>query len=384
MLRRSLATVVTLFVLVAVTPLLAACGDSDSSSDGSSGETTSTTAQTTSTAPVCQARGPNGEKPTPVEDLKITPAQLAKIRDGGYTAAIAMHTSDEVSAAVIRGAESAFGELGIEVVATTSAGYQADRQSEQIRTILAKRPDIIVSLPVDPTATAAAFKQAAAAGTTLVFEDNAPTGFTRAGDNYVSVISSDHCEMGEHAADALATAIGGEGEIGYIYHDADFYVTNNRDSAFKKAIEQKYPNIDIVAEQGIADPAQAEAQANAMLTQHPNLKGIYVTFGEVALGVLSGLRNNGNTTTRIATMDLAEPLAIDMANDGPTAAMVVEGLFDDGAAMARAGALSLIGEQVAPFIVSPATTVTKDNLVEGYQASEHTKPSDDVLDALGN
>lgn len=341
------------------------------------------THQTMSAETICESKGPNGEKPTPVAKLEITPAQLVKIREGKYTAAMAWHTADEVSAAMTRGAEDAFKEMGVEVVATTSADYQADRQSEQVRTIMAKQPNIILSLPVDAAATAAAFTQAAEAGVKLVFQDNAPQGFTEAGTNYVSVISSDHCQMGQHAADALVAAIGGEGEVGYLFHDADFYVTNRRDGAFKQTIEQNHPKVKIVAERGIADPSLAEVETNAMLTQHPNLKGIYVTFGEVGLGVVSALRNNGNTTTKIVTMDLAEPLALDMARGGNTAAMVVEGLYDDGMALARAGALALIGETAPPFIVSPATTVTKDNLVEGYQASEHANPSDAVMKALG-
>jgi ribose transport system substrate-binding protein len=341
------------------------------------------TGQVLSAEAICKTSGPNGETSTPVAELQITPEQLTRIRAGKYTAALVWHTADEVSASMTRGAEATFKELGIEVVGTTSADYQADRQSEQVRTIMAKKPDIIVSLPVDPVATAAAFAQAAEAGVKLVFQDNAPQGFTEAGTNYVSVVTSDHCQMGQHAADALAAAIGGEGEIGYIFHDADFYVTNNRDGAFKKTIETNYPKIKIVSERGIADPSLAEVETNAMLTQFPELKGIYVTFGEVGLGVVSALRNNGNATTKMVTMDLAEPLALDMARDGNTAAMVVEGLYDDGVALARAAALSLIGEKAPPFIVSPATTVTKANLVEGYEASERAKPSDAVMKALG-
>jgi ribose transport system substrate-binding protein len=372
--RRLLAVALT---LSAVVPLLTACG-------GSGGSDTSTRAAAIKapTTPICQTRGPNGETATPISKLTVTPAELDKIRAGHFTAAIAWHTSDEVTAAETRGAEATFKQMGIKVVAITSADYQADRQSDQIRTILAKKPDIIISLPVDPTSTAAAFKQAAAAGVKLAFQDNAPAGFTKAGTNYVAVITSNHCQMGQRTADGLAAAIGGKGDIGYIFHDADFYVTNRRDTAFKETIEKHYPNIKIVATQGISDPGQAETEANAMLTQHPNLKGIYVTFGEVAQGVLSALRNNGNTTAKVATMDLQEPLTLDMARGGQTAAIAVEGLYDDGVALARATGLSLIGKRVPPFVVSSTTLVTKANIVQGYEASEHTRPPKDVMDAL--
>jgi ribose transport system substrate-binding protein len=374
MLRRLLTALVILIVPAA----LVACGSSSNNSSGGS-----STAKATPSRVLGATHGPNGETPTPVASVKLTPTELAKIKAGHYTAAMLWHTSDEVTAAVSHGAQDAFNQMGINVVATTNADYQADQQSNQLQTVSAKKPNIILSLPVDPTSTAAAYRAAAAGGAKLVFEDNAPDGFTKPGKQYVTVVSSDLFQMGKHAADALAAAIGDKGDIGYVFHDADFYVTNQRDQAFKKTIQGNYPGIHIVAEQGIADPSKAEEEANAMLIKHPNLKAIYVTFGEVAQGYLSALRNNGNTTTKIVTMDLQEPLALDMARGGQTAAIVVEGLYADGQAMARAGALSLIGVKVPPFIVSPATTVTRETLKQGYAQSEHTTPPEVVVAANG-
>ncbi len=367
--------------VAAMSIAVAACGAS--SDDSSSGNSLSAS-DIKSSKVLGKTTGPNGEAPASVQDVQVTPAEAAQIKNGHYTAALVWHTSDEVTESVTRGARDAFDQMGIKVIAVTNADYQADRQSDQLRTVSAQKPDCILSLPVDPTSTAAAYREAAAEGSKLVFEDNAPDGFTKAGQQYVTVQSSDLFQMGKHAADALAAAIDDSGDIGYIFHDADFYVTNQRDQAFKTTIEGNYPNIHIVAEQGISDPAQAEAQANAMLTQHPDLKAIYVTFGEVAEGVLSALRNSGNTDTKIVTMDLQEPLTLDMARGGNVAAIVVEGLYDDGQAMANACGLSLIGKPVPPFVVSEPTTVTKDTLEQGYEKSEHTSPPSSVTDALGD
>jgi ribose transport system substrate-binding protein len=374
---RSVLAVAT--ACLAASQPLAACGEDSESSPATDG---GGSANATPDRVLGETRGPNGEKPQPADQIQLSAEELEKVREGGYTAALVWHTSDPVTAAMTRGAEAAFDELGIDVVATTNAEYQADRQSEQLRTVMAKKPDLILSLPVDPTATADAYRAAAQGGARLVFADNVPEGFKQ-GRDYVTLSSSDLFQMGKHSADALAKAIGNEGEVGYIYHDADFYVTNQRDQAFKTTIEGNYPGIEIVAEQGIADPAQAESQANAMLTKHPNLAGIYVTFGEVAQGVLPALRNAGAVDTKIVTIDLQEPLALEMAQGGATAAIVVQGLYGDGQAMARAGALDLIGKKAPEFVVSQATTVTKENLVEGYEISEHTEPPESVRRALG-
>ena len=49
-------------------------------------------------------------------------------------------------------------------------------------------------------------------------------------------------------------ALGGKGEIGLVFHAADFFVTRQRYDAFKKTIADNYPDIKIVAEQGIGGP----------------------------------------------------------------------------------------------------------------------------------
>jgi ribose transport system substrate-binding protein len=188
--------------------------------------------------------------------------------------------------------------------------------------------------------------------------------------------------MGQHAADALAAAIGGRGKIAYFFHDAQFYVTNQRDQAFKKTIEQNYPDIEIVAEQGIADLGKAEQQANAVLLKNPDLDGIYVTFstppGE---GVLSALRNNGNTKTKLVSIDLAEPLALDMARGGNVSALVTDETYELGRSLATDAAYGLLGKRAPAYAIVPATTVTKANIVEGYRGSLNIAPPASVADA---
>src|SRR4051794_26740860 len=98
------------------------------------------------------------------------------------------YTGDAWTDAQVAGLRQQFGELGIEVIAVTDAGFQPDRQVSNIETVLARNPNIIVSIPADPVATAGAYKQAAAAGVKLVFMDNVPQGM-QAGRDYVSAVS---------------------------------------------------------------------------------------------------------------------------------------------------------------------------------------------------
>jgi ribose transport system substrate-binding protein len=175
--------------------------------------------------------------------------------------------------------------------------------------------------------------------------------------------------MGIKAADSLATAMGAKGEVGYIFHDATYYVTNQRDQAFKARIASKYPNMKIVSEQGLTDPAKGQEIAQAMLAKNPNLGGIYVTWAQPAEGVLAALKAAGNKTTKIVTLDLSEPLAVDMVRNGNVASITADAAYDLGQCMAVAGAIGLVNGKVPAFLIAPALTVTASNIEEGWRMS---------------
>ncbi|MBZ5763024.1 substrate-binding domain-containing protein [Rhizobium sp. VS19-DR104.2] len=325
--------------------------------------------------------GPHAERPTPAASVTLTPEEEQKIKDGKFTAALVWHEMSEYTNAVNRGAKDEFKRLGVEVIAQTDAGFDAARQKADVETVLAKKPSIILSLPVDPATAGPIYEPALKAGVKLAFVDNSPKGYVQ-GRDYVTIVSDDLFQMGNKAGIAMATALREKGKVGYIFHDADFYVTNQRDGAFKATIEHDYPDMKITAQQGMADPARAEEIAQAMVTQNPDLDGIYVTWAEPALSVLSALRAAGNTHTKIVTLDLNEPAALDMVKGGAVAALVADEAYSIGTTVARAAAGSLVGHQAAPFLVVDSLAVTKDTVKEGWRGSLNTDVPATIADAL--
>lgn len=333
-----------------------------------------------STPALAQTTGPKGETAVASSTVTVSDAQAAKLKTGGHKAALLWHDQSDFVNAVTAGASDEFARLGIEVVATTSAGFDAAKQRSDIETALAKKPNIVLALPLDPVTSAAAFKEAKEAGVKLVFLSNLPKDYVHPAD-YAAIVTDDLFQMGKQAADALAKSMGGKGTVGWIYHDADYYVTNQRDNAFKSTIEKDYPDIKIVAEEGISDPARAEEIANAMLLKNPDLGGIYVTWAGPAEGVLAALRANGNKTTKIVTLDLSEPIALDMVKGGNVAAIVADEAYELGRAMAATGALALLGEQTPAFIVAPAVAANADTVAEAWQQSLRKDAPKSVLTA---
>ena len=232
--------------------------------------------------------------------MTLTDAELEQIKGMNATAAIVMHYGgNDWSVAQINGLKDQFGKMGIEVIAETDAGFDPATQVSDIETTLAKNPSIIVSIPTDPVATASAYRQAAEQGVKIVFMDNVPQGFKQ-GTDYVSVVSADNYGNGVASANIMADKLGGTGKIGLVYHGADFFVTRQRYEAFKKTIEENYPDIEIVEEQGIAGPdfaGDAEKAASAMLTKRADLNGIWAVWDVPAEGVINAIRSAGSRLT---------------------------------------------------------------------------------------
>ena len=357
--------------------LVAGCGSSSSSSKSGSGNSKVTAEAQTNLAQLQKkvlSKGPNGESPATADSVKLSPAELAQVKAKNATAAIVMHYGgNDWSTAQVDGLKQEFNTLGISVIAVTDANFKPDKQVSDIETVLAKKPDIIVSIPTDPVATASAYRKAAAAGVKLVFMDNIPKGF-QAGKDYISTVSADNYGNGVAAAHLMAEKLGGKGKIGLIFHDADFFVTKQRYDGFKKTIADDYPDIQIAEEKGIGGPdfaGDAEKVASAMLTQHPDLNGIWAVWDVPAEGVMAAARANGKQDLTVTTSDLGQNVAIEMARGGIIKGLGAQRPFDQGQTEAKLAGYGLIGKKAPPYVALNALPVTQANLMSAWQTVYH-------------
>jgi len=331
------------------------------------------------------ATGPHGENPAPASEAELTEYEVEQIRALGATAAIVLHYGgNDWATAQVAGLRARFEELGIEVVAVTDADFDPGQQVSDIETVMAMNPDIIVSIPVDPVATAAAYKAAADAGIVLVFMDNTPKDLV-AGTDYVSVVSADNYGNGIVSAHLMAKAMGGQGTIGVIYHEADFFVTQQRYQGFKGTIEAEYPNIEIVEEQGIAGPdfsGDAQAVTDAWLTQHPDLDGIWAVWDVPAEGVMAAARAAGRTDLMIATEDLGTNVAIALAKGEMVVGLGAQVPYDQGVTEANIAGGALLGKTFPPYIALASLPVTHENVLEAWNLVYHSDPPAEVTDSF--
>lgn len=135
--------------------VLSGCGSSSSKGTGSEANSntpaaTPPAATTTPDGPVTinqslpdkeiLSKGPNGESAISAKTLKLTPEELAKIKEGKYKAAVALHyAGNDWSTAQVKGLKDTFAKMGIEVIAQTDANFKPEKQVSDIETILTKK-----------------------------------------------------------------------------------------------------------------------------------------------------------------------------------------------------------------------------------------------------
>jgi ribose transport system substrate-binding protein len=331
------------------------------------------------------SKGPHGEDPSPASVVTLSDSELQKIKSMNATAAIVLHYGgNDWSTAQTDGLKFEFAKLGIKVIAVTDAQFKPEKQVSDIETVLARKPNIIVSIPTDPVATADAYKRAAAQGVKLVFMDNVPYGMTQ-GKDYVSVVSADNYGNGIASAHLLALSLNGKGKIGLIFHGADFFVTRQRYDGFKSTIQKNYPNITILAEQGIVGPdfaGDAEKTASAFLTKYTDMQAIWAVWDVPAEGVLAAARSAQRNDLIVATEDLGLNAAINMAQGGIIQGLGAQRPFDQGVTEAILGAYGLLNKKAPAYVALSALPVTRATVLQAWKDVYHQDPPKDLVQAF--
>ncbi|KZN46323.1 hypothetical protein N482_12520 [Pseudoalteromonas luteoviolacea NCIMB 1942] len=301
----------------------------------------------------------------------LTPEQSASVQDARLTAAMAWHGSSPWISAVTRGAKAEFKRLGINVIAVTEAHYDPAKQVSDLETLMALKPDILLSLSVDSMSTKPSYLQLVKSGAKLVLLSNPISGF-RHGVDFAGIVKDDVKGMGEAAAELVANAIFDKGRIGVIYHEANYPITNQRDSAFREALK-RYPEIEIVSEKGFIKKNQTAQLAAAMMIQHDNIDAIYVSWDAAAEGVIEALRISGHKDTKVIAHDLGVNNLIDMALGGNMYGTVSDRPNEMGKLMARIGAGAAIGIDTPLYTQVHFNAVTRENIALSWQIAFATE-----------
>jgi ribose transport system substrate-binding protein len=320
--------------------------------------------------------------------LTLTPDDEKKLKKGNYTAAIVMHVLDASwPQQQIAGMKSIFDKYNVKVISVTGAGGKPEVQMDNIESVIAKKPNIILSIPVDQTSETPAYLKIADAGINLVLLDMIPTGLKH-GEHYTTLVSSSSYGNGVSAADIMANEFikmgKKEAKVASMKLNFKHFVTEERVRGFKERIAKSYPWIKIVAEADFPfDMPKVTEISAGVLTANPDLDGAFVVWMTPAMSLVAAAREAGKDPKKfvITTVDLEEDGAYEIASGGYIKGTGAQDPYQNGRAEAIAGLRAILGYDNPAYVAVPGYAVSRQNLVEGYKVILGKEPPDKIKEA---
>nr|WP_316656400.1 ABC transporter substrate-binding protein [uncultured Gellertiella sp.] len=208
--------------------------------------------------------------------------------DEPYFPIIAKGFSHQFWQAVKAGAEEAAKADGVKITFEgPETEAQIDKQTDILNAAIAKKPQGIGFAALDSQAQIPALQKAADAGIPIVAFDSGVEG-----DLPLATCATDNVAAAGAAADKLAEAIGGEGQVAAEIHDQTSATGIGRRDGFLNRIKEKYPKIEVVDVQYANDALKAADDIKAMLQAHPDVKGIFASNEGTAIGLSVAIKES--------------------------------------------------------------------------------------------
>jgi ribose transport system substrate-binding protein len=313
--------------------------------------------------------GPHGERPFPADGLILTDAEAELARAGRFSAVIVLHTTtSDWSRQQLAGIIATLGQYGATVLEIVDCGYDKDKQNRELLRLAAAAIDAVISLPIGSAGVLEAHRAVSRFGKKLVLLDNAPSGL-RPGLDYLAVSSADNFALGAIAAELISPYAPNEGVVGILNYEAEFFVTNEREIAFRKWMGAERPDLTLVRERfvGVED---AGAAYRRLLAGNDDLDCCFIAWDVPALRVLAVIRD-GARSLPLVTVDLGNDVVAELRKDGPLKGVAAQRPYDQGAAAAKALLLGVIGRTPPLWLSATGLKVTRDNFREAYEAVWH-------------
>ncbi len=257
------------------------------------------------------------------------------------------------------GAIKAGQEFGLDIVWNApQMEIDAARQIAIVENLITRQADGIVLAPVDSEALVTVVERAADSGIPVAIFDSAINT-----DKVITFVVTDNYFGGVMAADRMAKILDGRGKVGVIGFMPGSASTMKREAGFVTTVEEKYPDIEIVGVKfNMADRAKALAEAENLMTAHPDLAGFFADNESSVDGTVQAVKQRGMSgKVKIVGFDASETLVDDMLA-GVIDSIVVQDPFKMGYESTRQMSLHLTGQETTSHIDSGAYLLEPGNV----------------------
>lgn len=237
-------------------------------------------------------------------------------------------------------------------------GEPAEVQLNKLNSVLSQKPQAIVLTALDSKAAAPYLEEAQAAGIPVIGLD---TGV----DSPIvkTTVSTNNYDAGAFAAEKMGQLLNGKGKVGIVALDRISKVAEARTTGFVDTLQNNYPNIEILPPKYNSDSVVlAKARTKALLTEHPDIAGIYAQGDDISTGVIQAikeLQKEGQVT--IIGFDSSKTLS-DAVREGTVAGAVSQDPVGMGYLAIQAALKAYKGETLPEFIDSGFFWYDKSNI----------------------
>ena len=255
------------------------------------------------------------------------------------------------------GAQAKAEELGI-TLDVQDASDDAATQTDQLRNAETSGADVVIVNPTDSDAVGSAVESLNNAEIPVIAVDRS----SNAGE-VASFVASDNVAGGKQAAEALAEAIGEEGEILVLQGIAGSSASRDRGQGFEEGIAA-FPDIKVVGKQTANfDRTEGLNVTTNLLQANPNIKAIFAENDEMALGAIEALGARAGEEVKVFGFDgTADGLTA--VEDGKLEGTIAQQPDELGARAVEQAAAILDGETPEAEIPVEVVTVTNENVAE--------------------
>ena len=258
------------------------------------------------------------------------------------------------------GAIKAGEEFGLEILWNApQLEIDSARQIAIVENLITRRVDGIVLAPVGEDALVTVVERAAASGIPVAIFDSAINT-----DQIITFVVTDNYQGGVMAAERMGEILDGKGKVGVIGFMPGSASTMKREAGFVETVAEKFPGIEIVGgvRFNMADRAKALAEAENLLTAHPDLAGFFADNESSVDGTVQAVKQRGlGGKVKIVGFDASETLVADM-RAGVIDSIVVQDPFKMGYESTRQMALHLDGAETVRHIDSGAYLLLPENV----------------------
>lgn len=263
-------------------------------------------------------------------------------------------------AAVEQGAKDKAAELGVDLV-VLAPPQETDVQTQisQVEDQLAKGIDGLAIAPTDPNALAPIVDQAKAQGVGVVFVD------TKGSNEGVTFIGTNNEEGAKLAADYICDNVEKGSDVAILQGIITQSTGQARAEGAKAGLTAC--GLNVVAEQPADwDRAQGQSVMENILTGNPNLKAVFASNDNMALGAVEALKGAGKLADVMVVGYDANPDAAASILAGEMTASVAQNPTNMGALGVENALKVKRGETIPSNIDTGTVLVTKENAAE-YQ-----------------